>query len=301
MPQPRGLEFRRRPSTPAFMLKAFYPGFLRRPGPFPPLRAAWIGHRAAAPGLTQLPHITAPDAAGSLPLLYPHVVGFPLQMVVLTRPEFPISIWRALQIRNHLLQHRPIEVGALLDLETRVSDQRMLDKGAEVDLRTTVHVDGELVWESLNTFFYRGRFGQAGAPSRLAPAPEVANGVVARWRTSSRGGFRFGRLSGDLNGIHWWDAYARVFGFRRALHHPQAVLGQCLAHLPPLAGGGAQRLDTWLKGPVYRSSDVSLAASAEPGGTSFALYAGEPRPAIVGRWRPVPRGSRLMADGDACA
>jgi len=291
------MEFRRRPSTLAFMLRAQYPGFLRQAGPFPALRATWVGHRAGGPALSDLLRITTPGSSDSLPLLYPHVIGFPLQMVALTHPAFPIPIWRVLQIRNHLLQRRPIPVDAVLDFETRVSGQRTVGKGVEVDLRTTVQVDQDLAWESLNTFFYRGSFGPADPPSALATAPEVGSEVVARWQTPSAGGWRFGRLSGDLNGIHWWNAYARFLGYRRAFHHPQIVLGQCLAHLPATGSGGAQRLDAWLKGPVYKGAEVRLAAREEPSGTSFALFADEERPAIVGRWQSVPEGSRLAPEG----
>ena len=167
----------------------------------------------------------------------------------------------------------------------------------EVDLHTTVLFEEQLAWESLNTFYYRGRFGDAGPPSPVATAPEAGEDAVARWRTPSGGGWRFGALTGDYNGIHWSSRYARVLGFQRAFHHPQLVLGQSLARLPALRSAGIQRLDTWLKGPVYHGSDVTLRASAGPAGTTFAVVPeGERRPAIVGRWSSVAPGSRLLND-----
>ena len=102
-------------------------------------------------------------------------------------------------------------------------------------------------------------------------------------------------MTGDYNGIHWWSPYARLFGFRGAFHHPQLVLGQALARLPVGASSPAQRLDAWLKGPVYHGSEVTLRARPETDGTVFAVVAdGEQRPAIVGRWRAVPAGSLLL-------
>jgi acyl dehydratase len=292
------LEYERRPSAAAFMLRALYPSALRKKGPFPPIRATWKEHRVARPRLAELLRLTSLGGEPGLPLLYPHVFGFPLQMVILTHPAFPLPIWRVLQVRNHLLQLRPIPAGAVLDLQTRVSGQRVLEKGVEVDLHTTVACEKQLAWESLNTFYYRGRFGEAGPSSPVASVPEVGEDVVARWRTPSGGGWRFGSLTGDYNGIHWWSRYARVFGFRRAFHHPQLVLGQSLARLPGFGSAGSQRLDVWLKGPVYHGSEVSLRATALPGGTAFALVAeGERRPAIVGRWRTVAAGSSLLEGG----
>ena len=164
----------------------------------------------------------------------------------------------------------------------------------EVDLHTTVEVERQLAWESVNTFYYRGRFGEAGPPSPMASAPEAGDEVIDRWRTPAGGGLGFGGLTGDYNGIHWWSTYARLFGFRGAFHHPQLVLGQALAHLAEGASAPAQRLDAWLKGPVYHGSAVTLRARPGTDGTAFAVVAeGEERPAIVGRWRAVPAGSRL--------
>lgn len=239
--------------------------------------------------------MTGLNAEGGLPMLYPHVVGFPLLMAILTCPTFPLPIWNALQIRNHLLQHRPISASDVLDLESRVADQRILEKGAEVDLHTTVRSQSGLLWESLNTFYYRGRFGDAAPASPRVMTPDIGDSSIARWHTLSGVGLRFGRLTGDYNGIHLANAYARLFGFRRAFHHPQLMLGQCLVHLPAPPADRPQRLDAWLKGPVFYDCGVALHVSRKADGTAFGLIPeGENRPALLGEWRSCAPGGRLV-------
>lgn len=290
------MRFKRRPMTLAFMLRAFFPSpGLRKAGGFPPLRASWSRHRIDRRHLAEFLRLTGLRADHGLPLLYPHVFSFPLQMVILTHPAHPIPIWNSLQIRNHLLQHRPVPADAVLDVETRVAGQRILEKGAEVDLHTGMRMSGELVWESVNTFYYRGRFGEPGAVAPLARAPAVGEQMLAQWRLSAGTGWRFGRLTGDYNAIHWSNWYARRFGFRRAFHHPQLVLGQCMARLPAPAPPERQRLDAWLKGPVYYDSDVHLRVAMQSDGSTFALIpAGEERPAILGCWRRTASGEGLL-------
>lgn len=291
------LEFNRRPSVVAYMLRGLLPSAgLSKAGGFPPLRARWRGYRADSRELAEFLQLTGLRTGGSLPLLYPHVVGFPLLMVILTHPAFPMSIWRVLQIRNHLLQHRPIPVDAELEIETRVACQRVLDKGAEVDLHTTVRSCDGLLWESLNTFYYRGRFGAAGEASRLAAAPEVGESPAGEWHTVPGVGLRFAALTGDYNGIHYWDRYARLLGFPQAFHHPQLMLGQCLARLPAPDPNRPQRLDAWLKGPVFYGADVRLRAAENGSGLTFALnLAGEARPALLGRLAaPADPDTRLL-------
>ncbi len=290
------MRFERRPSTLAFMTRAILPSpGLRKTGGFPPIHVSWARHRIDPQHLAAFVQLTGLRAEQNLPLLYPHVFSFPLQMVILTHPAHPIPIWNSLQIRNHLLQHRPIPIDAMLDLETRVTGQRILEKGAEVDLHTGLRIRDELVWESLNTFYYRGRFGEARAASPLAQAPVVRGQTLAQWHMRAGTGWRFGGLTGDYNGIHWSNWYARRFGFRRAFHHPQLVLGQCMAHLLAPVPAEAQRLDAWLKGPVYYDSDVRLRAAVESDRSSFALIAaGEERPAILGCWRRSAASETLL-------
>jgi hypothetical protein len=292
--------FLSRPSAIAYMARAFVPSpGLERTRGFPSIRLVWKNARVTRKELSGFTRLTGLQPDDDLPLLFPHVFGFRLQMALLTQRAFPLPIWNALQIRNHLLQHRPIRADECLELETRVAGQRVLAKGAEVDLYTTVRCAGQLAWESLNTFYYRGRFGEPGTPSPLARAPELYGEEIARWQATGESGWRFGDLTGDFNGIHWSDLYARAFGFRRAFHHPQRILGQCLARLPATATAPTQRLDAWLKGPVYYDSEVTLRSASGPHGIGFALFPdAEDRPAIIARWNAASVDSQLIDEHD---
>ena len=281
------LEFDRRPSALPYMLRAMLP-VRRHRDLAPQIVARWHGHRADARDVEDFARITgATIDDGHLPLLYPHTFGFRLAMAILTHPRFPVPIWGVLQIRNHLEQCRPIATTASLDFETRVMRGRVVPKGAEFDLQTTVHDSGTLAWRSDLTFFTRGRFdGEPQPPAPSARAPTEFGPAVAQWTMADTDHIRFGRYTGDYNGIHLWDGYARRMGFRRALYHPPRVLGQCLAHLPGAAATntGHDRLDAWLKGPVLHGARVRMHAATAQACTTFALYAGdEERPAIVGR------------------
>lgn len=259
----------------------------RRPGlqPRPSAPGAqWLGHRVAGVPVRDFTALTGLEAHPAWPLLYPHAVAFRLQMVVLTDRRFPLPIWNSLQIRNRLVLHRAFAPGATLDFDAGAVAQRVLDKGAEIDLRCTARAGGELLWESTNTFYYRGRFAGRDEAPRQASAPTVAQGDAMRWTLPAGGGMRCGRLTGDYNGIHLSDGYARRFGFRGAFQHPQRVVGECLARLPRPAAAQPLQLEVWLKGPVYYGAEVELRHAPAGAGRTFALHVGgDPRPAVVGR------------------
>ncbi|HXW09107.1 MAG TPA: hypothetical protein VD737_00705 [Steroidobacteraceae bacterium] len=285
------LEFHRPPSASRYMFRAVLPTSRER-NLAPRIVARWIGCRPSAQEVAEFRRITGADARDddptALPFLYPLTVGFRLSMAVLTHPRFPVPIWGVLQTRNHVTQHRRIPTGASLDFETHVLPARVVSKGAEFDLRTNVHVDGDLAWESVVTFFARGRFGEPDAASTSARSPSDVGDAIAEWTMADADHARFCRFTGDYNGIHLWDWYARRMGFRRALYHPQRVLGLCLARLPApglrTTSPAGEKLDAWIKGPVPHGARVRLQASTSPTSTTFALFADDgARPAIVGR------------------
>lgn len=276
------LDFRARPSALAFMARAVRPSPGLKKSGVPAISARWR-HRVDADESKRFHALSGLPEGETLPLLYPHTIGFPLHMTILTQPAFPLPIWRMLQIRNRIVQHAPLPRDAELDITVSIAGHRILEKGAEFDMHTTVRVGEAVVWESLNTFYARGRFGAPTADS-IPEALKVSPCDTAQWRMPAGGGWHYGGLSGDYNPLHLWSGYARKHGFARAFLHPQRVLGQCLAKLPPLASALPLTLDAWLKGPVFYGEPVSMHREAVPGGTAFALHVNEDRrPAIVGR------------------
>ena len=261
------VEYRSKPSALAYMARAVLPSRAkRRPLAAPELVLRWRGVR---PALAELE-----------PLLYFQVVGFRLQMALLTHPAFPVPIWRMLQVRNRLVQHRPLPCSASADLEARLAELRVLEKGFEADLHTSALESGSLAWESVTTFYARGRFGPATAHAVPSPA-EPAGPPIAEWTMPEHGALRFARLTGDYNGLHLSDAYARRLGFAKAFLHPQRVLATCLAHLAGRVGT-PRVLEAWLKGPVPYGARVRLCAADEDAGWRFGLWTEmDARPAIL--------------------
>jgi hypothetical protein len=284
MTKPLEVTYAAEPSALAYMARAFVPGAkAARPIVFPALTLKWSNYRFPRDKMASFHALTGLDPAQGLTILGPHVFGFRLIMALLTHRAFPLPLWGALQIRNHLTQLRPLPAHAALDFATDIGAWRVLEKGVEVDVRTRVHAGGEAVWESVNTFYYRGRFGAPQAPSPLAASPRVEGAAVSELTVDRRVGWDFGKLTGDYNGIHLWRWYARRFGFRDAFHHPQLVLAKALAGLSR-GGRVPLRLDAWLKGPVYYGARLALIRGESAEGTYFALQpADDARPAIVGR------------------
>ncbi len=285
---PVRLDYRAKPSFFGFMAQMWRPK--RRfdaAGGLPEILATWRDQRCSPREMADFLALSGLPAGNDLSVLYPHTASFPMLMAVLSHPSFPLPIWRVLQVRNRLTQHEAIAADAVLDLTVRTGESRVLEKGIEMDLCVTAETRGRVVFEAVNTFYARGRFGdaQAGAP----PSPTVTGVEATEWRMPAHGRWRYSRLSGDFNPLHINDAYARRQGFARALAHPQRAIGQCLAHLGA-ARHSAMTLETWIKGPVFYGAKLALRAETQPDRGVFALHVdGDERPAIVGRYQVIDK------------
>lgn len=285
MRTPIRLTYRAKPSALVFMLNAVRSARRSwRDGPLPDIQARWSAQKITPRDLADFLRLSGLPADEQLSILFPHILSFPMQMAVLCHPAFPLPIWKVLQVRNRLTQHAAIAPDARLELTVRTGGRRVLEKGVEMDLHVSAETGGRVVWEAVNTFYARGRYGTAdAAPAEASASPEVGGAIVTGWCMPGRGRWRYGRLSGDFNPLHISSAYARRAGYARAFAHPQRAIGQCLAHLGAALPAPMQ-LEIWIKGPVFYDARVSLRGKSQPDGQLFALHvADDPRPAIVGR------------------
>lgn len=285
------MEFSRPPSATVFMTRALAP--VKRNAPVVPEFAATWHVQPDRSRLERFLALTGTPTGETLPILYPLTVGFRLVMVATTHTTFPVPIWTNLQLRDQVLQHAPIPSGAPFTLRLRTRGGRVAEKGLEVDLYLAAELDGAVAWESVVTFYTRGRFGPAEPPSPLAKAPAEFGTPVTSWTLSRRGHWQFGRLTGDFNGIHQWDWYARLLGFRHAFYHPGRVLSDALARLGLARPRDPTRVDLWLKGPVPHGSKAELRTGADAGATTFGVFVEPERPALVGRVALAGADARL--------
>ena len=287
---PVQLDYRSKPGFVGFMAQMWRPkGRFDAGAGLPEIVATWRDQRSSPSELADFFALSGLSPGNELSILHPHTASFPMLMAMLSHPAFPLPIWRVLQVRNRMTQHEAIAHDAALDLTVRTGESRVLDKGIEMDLCVSAEANGRVVFEAVNTFYSRGRFGTAQAE---APASPVLGGEpVVEWQMPAHGRLRYSRLSGDFNPLHLHDGYARRQGFARAFTHPQRAIGQCLAHLGA-ARHAAMSLETWIKGPVFYGAKLALRAETQQAGGAFALHVdGDERPAIVGRYQVFDKDS----------
>ncbi|UZJ26751.1 MaoC/PaaZ C-terminal domain-containing protein [Rhodococcus antarcticus] len=201
----------------------------------------------------------------TLPGTYPHVLGFPLQMHLMSAGDFPFPLLGLVHVANRIHVHRPVRAEEALGVTVRAAELRPHERGRQVDLVTEVDVAGERVWESTSTYLHRS--GPAGGGSGGEPDAPTAG---ARWRLDGGLGRRYAAVSGDRNPIHLHPWTARALGFPRAIAHGMWTAARCLADLEGrLPAGYVQEVG--FRRPVLLPGTVAFTASEVDGRWSLDL------------------------------
>ncbi|MGC5031427.1 MaoC/PaaZ C-terminal domain-containing protein [Micromonospora sp. DT229] len=221
--------------------------------------------------------------ADTLPATFPHVMGFPLALRLITASEFPIPLTGVVHVGNRITVHRPVTVADRLDFTAWAENLRPHDRGRQVDVVLVGSVDGEEVWRGVSTYLGRQRTPGDGErrdrPER--PAPPATS---ARWRVEPRIGTEYARVSGDHNPIHTSRLGARLFGFPRPIAHGMWSKARCLAALENRLPQG-YTVQVAFKLPVPLPSTVAFHAERSGDDWDFSLHDQRGRPQLVGSIR----------------
>ncbi|WP_031166835.1 MaoC family dehydratase [Streptomyces durhamensis] len=237
-------------------------GVLRSPFKRPSPEAGFPRARLVLPGVRlDLARLAAyervcgfPTGDDALPVTYPHVLGFPLAMRLMSDRAFPLPLPGLVHTSIEITGHTPLPATGVYELAVHVEGLAPHRRGTEATVVTGVRADGEVVWESRSTYLARHRTDVSGQ-SPAAPAPPLP--VRAEWRLAGDVGRRYGAASGDRNPIHLHPFTARLFGFPRAIAHGMWTVARCVA-----AHGVPDRavVRAWFRAPVLLPATLSYGA-----------------------------------------
>ncbi|REH22764.1 MULTISPECIES: MaoC/PaaZ C-terminal domain-containing protein [unclassified Streptomyces] len=206
---------------------------LKRPRPdadFPRTRLVLPGLRVDLARLAAYERVCGfATGADALPVTYPHVLGFPMAMRLMSGRGFPLPLLGLVHTSIGITRRAAMPATAEYELAVHVEGLAAHRRGTEATVVTEVRAGADLVWESRSTYLARHR---TTAPP---PAGEPPSGereplpVRAEWQLAGDVGRRYGAASGDRNPIHLHPLTARLFGFPRAIAHGMWTVARCLA------------------------------------------------------------------------
>ncbi|MFF0648608.1 MaoC family dehydratase [Streptomyces tendae] len=207
---------------------------LRRPRPdadFPRTRLVLPGLRVDLARLAAYERACGfATGADALPVTYPHVLGFPLAMRLMSGRDFPLPLLGLVHTSIGITRRTALPATAEYELAVHVEGLAPHRRGTEATVVTEIRTGGDLVWESRSTYLARHRTTARPPAAGGTPAGE-REPLPARteWHLAGDVGRRYGAASGDRNPIHLHPLTARLFGFPRAIAHGMWTVARCLA------------------------------------------------------------------------
>ncbi|WP_409937362.1 MaoC family dehydratase [Paraburkholderia sp. BCC1885] len=192
-----------------------------------------------------------------VPLTFPHLLAFPLHLLMLTDPAFPWPALGLVHLANHVRLRRPLAFNEVLRVEVEFGALLRHDKGQAFVLHTRLYRRGEAVWDGDSVYLKRGA-APAGDPLAMLEINRDDLQRVARWQLPAQLGRDYAHASGDYNPIHLTTLSAKAFGFPRAIAHGMWTLARAAAALQPPKPLAEAAVSAEFKLPMLLPGDASL-------------------------------------------
>lgn len=243
----------------------------------------------------------------SLASVLVHTAGFPLQMALMGRPDFPLPLLGLVHLHNRVEHRRPIPPDVPLHVTVTARHLAAHRRGTQVEIvvditpvadsqagetATSGSVPAEPAWTGVSTYLCRGLHlldaeGGTGSPgsgpgkSASGAGGHAAGGSradtrlelppkTALWHFSAGAGRDYASVSGDFNPIHLSSAVAKAFGMPAAILHGMYAAGMALEGREPEHAGHSWEVT--FASPIVLPARVAFGVDtpAGPGGSAAA-------------------------------
>lgn len=207
-----------------------------------------------------------------LPVTYLHMRAFPLQVMVMSRDDFPFPLLGMVHLRQRIEVVRPVTPDERVDIEVWLEDLRPHPRGSQFSVRSQVTAGASVVWDGTSTYLARHEQDEE-PPAEDHPADGVVVADLPRtadWRIDGDIGRRYGRVSGDVNPIHMSALSAKAFGFPRAIAHGMWTMAHALAALEGRLPSSLD-VDVAFKTPLFIPGRVTYATRTVGDSWEFAV------------------------------
>ncbi|GAA1148205.1 MaoC/PaaZ C-terminal domain-containing protein [Nesterenkonia lutea] len=206
----------------------------------------------------------------ALPSVLVHIIGFPVQMALMSEADFPLPLMGLVHLSNTVEHLRPIAVQTPVQVLVTAANLRAHRRGTQVDIVVTVLEDSAdpedpaeqaVLWRGVSTYLSRGIHlaGEVEADTSAVARKDFIPPVkTASWRLGAGAGRSYAAVSGDYNPIHVSNLAAKALGMPSAIVHGMYAAGRMLEGREPEAAGHHWSIE--FEAPITLPTTVAFAA-----------------------------------------
>jgi acyl dehydratase len=216
----------------------------------------------------------------SLPSVMLHIAGFPVQMALMSRDDFPLPLMGMVHLANEVTHHQPVHAGSPLQILARAENFAPHRRGTQVDIVVEVYPKGPDVtaagpqdplytstsrYLGLGTYLYSKTEAATDVRQEFTPPPKTG-----LWTLGADAGRQYAAVSGDFNPIHLSTLTGKALGQKGAIVHGMYLAARMLEGREPETAGHSWRIS--FEAPVKLPGKVAFAA--QPGSDTSQEFVG---------------------------
>lgn len=204
----------------------------------------------------------------SLPSVLLHIAGFPVQMALMSRDDFPLPLMGMVHLSNQVVHHKPVPTETPLQILTTAEDFAAHRRGTQVDITVEIYPQGvdvttadiaERLYSSTSRYLGMGTYLFPTDAAKSSSREEfTAPPKTAVWALGTDAGRQYAAVSGDYNPIHISGVAAKALGQKRAIVHGMYLAARMLEGREPESAGHQWTIT--FEAPVGLPGRVAFAA-----------------------------------------
>lgn len=170
------------------------------------------------------------NQGSNIPLGYFYVLAQRAQLALMLDERFPLPIPGLIHTRNALRLHGNVQGNAGLAVSVSVLPRQGVGGASGIVCHVEMRQSGQLVVSCISEYRIprnRGKKQETQGPPETLPQRYSQTD----WLFERSAIWRYAKVSGDYNPIHWSRLLARAFGFKGAIAHGMYSVGRALARI----------------------------------------------------------------------
>ncbi|RJN31323.1 MaoC family dehydratase [Nesterenkonia natronophila] len=204
----------------------------------------------------------------SLPSVMLHIAGFPVQMALMSRDDFPLPLMGMVHLSNEVNHHQSVHAGTPLQILARAENFASHRRGTQVDIVLEFYPKGlDVKTAGPQDQLYTSRSRYLGLGTYLYSKTEAATQVrqeftppskTGVWTLGADAGRQYAAVSGDYNPIHLSTLTGKALGQKGAIVHGMYLAARMLEGREPESAGHSWKIS--FDAPVGLPGKVAFSA-----------------------------------------
>jgi len=221
------------------------------------------------------------EANDYVPLCFLYLMAQRAQLAMMTRSKFPLPVPGLIHLENELESFREVQFSTSFQLIAHTSLSTTSEGSFIVQFTVEIQQDGGKVAVCKSKYLYKVASSGNKRHKKDWPIEKWEDCLDVMWQIPINIGWKYAKVSGDYNMIHYSSLLAKSFGFPRSIAHGWYVVGKAVLDMERRAKMSSKYIYALFKKPVLTNSKVHVQFKVSDDENHFRVLSGNGEKLLV--------------------